>query len=292
MSNRHDLELHRESLADIRNIMNSMKTLAYMENRKLARLLASQQALSRNIEEAAADLLAHFPDLLPADHRAKSVLVVVGTERGFCGNFNQKLARHIDSMMEADAPAPLLVIIGHKLLTPMGDDPGVEVSLAGATVSEDIPELLNRLVEHLTALQAKHGALNLSCLYHTEPDKIDLRQLLPSFRELAPSAPDNTGEPLIHMEPEALLKELSEQYLLSELHEIFSTSLNAENLNRVTHLDGAVRKLDEKASELTRRANALRREEIIEEIEVILLNASAVKGDTGDDHPFAKKAPS
>jgi len=39
-------------------------------------------------------------------------------------------------------------------------------------------------------------------------------------------------------------------------------------------LEGAVKHLDDKSEELSRQCNALRQEEIIEEIEVILLSSS------------------
>ena len=48
----------------------------------------------------------------------------------------------------------------------------------------------------------------------------------------------------------------------------------AENERRVQHLNAAVDHLDEKSLDLQRRANALRQEEIIEEIEVILLSGA------------------
>ncbi|MFO7527473.1 MAG: FoF1 ATP synthase subunit gamma [Marinobacter sp.] len=281
MTNRHELNLHRESLADIRNIMNSMKTLAYMENRKLARFLASQKAVTESMEAAASDLLAHFPDLLPQQRSEQDVLVVVGTERGFCGSFNQKLTRKIEDLEANGQYRPSVVAVGHKLQTALTDHPRVIATLAGAAVSEEIPSLLTQLVDRLTQLQVGDGAISLSCLYHTDPDTIVLRTLIPPFRDIQPRKPDNTGPPLIHQAPDLLLGELSENYLLAELHEIFYTSLGAENLNRVTHLDAAVKKLDEKAEELARKSNALRQEEIIEEIEVILLNASSLPNDAG-----------
>jgi F-type H+-transporting ATPase subunit gamma len=46
----------------------------------------------------------------------------------------------------------------------------------------------------------------------------------------------------------------------------------AENRRRVSHLEGAVRHLDNETTKLTHLYNVLRQEEIIEEIEVILLN--------------------
>ena len=45
MTRRHDLEHHRNSLAEIRDIMNSMNTLAYLETRKLSRFLDAQHAV-------------------------------------------------------------------------------------------------------------------------------------------------------------------------------------------------------------------------------------------------------
>ena len=70
--------------------------------------------------------------------------------------------------------------------------------------------------------------------------------------------------------------ELTEQYLFAALHEIVYTSLMQENNHRVAHLERAVRRLDEEAEDLTRKCNALRQEEIVEEIEVILLSATSL----------------
>ena len=76
------------------------------------------------------------------------------------------------------------------------------------------------------------------------------------------------------MAPQDCLTDLSEQYLFAVLHEILYTSLMSENYKRVTHLEGAVRHMDDESEKLARQCNALRQEEIIEEIEVILLSAS------------------
>jgi F-type H+-transporting ATPase subunit gamma len=54
------------------------------------------------------------------------------------------------------------------------------------------------------------------------------------------------------------------------------TSLMIENRFRVTHLEGAVKHLDDESAQLERRCNALRQEEIIEEIEEIMLSAASL----------------
>ncbi len=72
-----------------------------------------------------------------------------------------------------------------------------------------------------------------------------------------------------------------DHYLFAALHEILYASLNAENHQRVAHLEGAVKHLDDESAELARQCNALRQEEIIEEIEVILLSAASLGERTG-----------
>ena len=85
--------------------------------------------------------------------------------------------------------------------------------------------------------------------------------------------------PVLNMAPPRFLIELSDQYLFAALHSLLYTSLMAENHDRVRHLDGAVRHVDEQSEELAQKCNALRQEEIIEEIEVILLSAASVRED-------------
>jgi F-type H+-transporting ATPase subunit gamma len=66
---------------------------------------------------------------------------------------------------------------------------------------------------------------------------------------------------------------LAEEYLYAALSAILCESLAAENDRRLRHMDDALRRLDEHIDALALKGSALRREEITEEIEVILLSA-------------------
>ena len=100
MKSRRQLELHRHGLGEIRDIMNAMKNLAYMETRKLARFLDAQQAVVASIEEAAGDFLEFYPETLPASVGATPVYLLIGAERGFCGDFVHPL---VDQLEQAEA---------------------------------------------------------------------------------------------------------------------------------------------------------------------------------------------
>jgi F-type H+-transporting ATPase subunit gamma len=277
MTRRRDLEHHRKSLAEIRDIMNSMKTLAYMETRKLGRFLDAQQTVVEDIEQVASDLLSFHPDTLPVVQEATPVYVLIGTERGFCGDFNHALLTHLESSLEAyPTGSPMLIAIGRKLATLLEKDERVTALIDGASVVEEVTALLLDVVGELNTLQDKHGVLAVYCLYHTGDNGVVIQKLLPPFQGL-PHKPSRLAyPPILNQSPREFLVELTDHYLFAALHQMLYTSLMAENRHRVAHLQGAVKHLDDDSAELARQCNTLRQEEIIEEIEVILLSAASL----------------
>ncbi len=277
MSRRHNVQSHRRSLDEIRNIMNSMKTLAYMETRKLSRFLDAQHAVVQNIETVAADLLGFHPGILPETNQATPVYILIGSERGFCGDFNRSLLKTMDSVLPAHSPhQSMLIAVGRKLYTLIENDARLVASIDGASVVEEVTGLINELVNELTSLQRKHGALSVYCLYQDGEDGGLIHELLPPFKSLLHNQQRFSLPPLLNLTPQEFFVELTDHYLFAALHEMLYKSLMMENQFRVTHLEGAVRHLDDESAELERQCNALRQEEIIEEIEEIMLSATSL----------------
>ncbi len=275
MTRRRVLQRHQQSLSEIRDIMNSMKTLAYLETRKLTRFLGAQHTVVNNIEDVAADLLSFYPETLPTVNDTTSVYLLIGTERGFCGDFNHALLQHLESELQTRKQNnPILIAIGRKLFPLLERDERVTAMFDNASVVEEVTSLLNQVVNELTALQDKLGMLTVYCLYHGSEDGVIMQKLLPPFQELLHKPSRFAHPPLLSLSPREFLLELTEHYLFAALHEMLYTSLMMENHYRVAHLEGAVKNLDEKSAELTRQYNALRQEDIIEEIEVLLLNSA------------------
>ena len=278
MTRRRELEQHRHTLGEIRGIMNSMKTLAYIESRKLGRFLDAQRAVVAHIETMAADFLGFNPRALPQSEEATPVCLLLGSERGFCGDFNEMLLRQLEShVREYSIDTPRLIVTGTKLGNQLQGDPRVVVCIDGANVVEESETILALIIKALTELQAKAGAVSLTVLYH-DPDReqIVTAEVLPPFKQYQNTAPDFPYPPVLNLPPAAFLAELIDHYLFAALHEMMYVSLMAENIQRVRHLEGAVQHLDDKSANLLHKSNALRQEEIIEEIEVILLSAASL----------------
>lgn len=283
MSGLAELSQRHARLQEISGIMTAMKSLALVETRKLARFIDHQQRMRANIESAAADFVQFHPGLHDADADnvlVPRVLIVIGAERGFCGNFNERIVQALARFEHPQATATL-VVIGHRLGTRLAGHPQVRARLDGATVSEDVPAVLDRLVDALQALRRPGDARAtlLQCLGHNAAGEPALVQLLPLPQSVVTHASTaglaRPEPPLLQLPPATFYRELLDQFLLAALSGQLYTSLAAESRQRLAHMAHALDRLDETLGRLALKRNALRQERIIEEIEVMLSSAMA-----------------
>ncbi|MDD4906681.1 MAG: F0F1 ATP synthase subunit gamma [Methylobacter tundripaludum] len=281
MSQSRELQLHIAQMEEIRSILNSMKNLALMEVHKLARFQHMQGQVVTNIENAALDFLDFYP-LPDAADNAVPICIVVGAERGFCGDFNESLINAIVAETYSG-----IIAIGSRLCNKLADNPlEVIASIEGANSAEEAPVILNRLIDTLNSLavegsdisrQKSNGfapTLQLTVVYHDHlTGQITRRHILPPFPRRQKQAPRYGNPPVLNLEPDGFFSDLVDHYLFAVLNEIFYISLMAENQLRLQHLEGAVKHLDDETVKLRRKSHIYRQEEITEEIEVILLNA-------------------
>jgi F-type H+-transporting ATPase subunit gamma len=271
MSKRRDLERHLRTLGEIKDIMNAMKNLALMETRKLTRVLATQHRVVNDITAAAADFLSFHRHLIPANDDTDEIRVLVGSERGFCGDFNESILR-VAATRPRNAPC---IVVGSRLADRLSDDVRVIARLAGPSVLEEVEPVLLKLMEALDAWGSQRSPsrpLTLQVLHHRAADDAVRVAALQPFAEAEARPPVSGYPPLLNVEPRALLAQLTDQYLFAALHGIFYDSLMAENQRRMQHMDYAVRRIEQDSERLLLQRNSLRQEEITEEIEIIMLS--------------------
>ena len=115
MSSLSELSQHFARLKEISEIMTAMKSLSQVEVSKLSRFIGHQRRMLANIEAAAADFLSTFPFQAASDAQPKIVLLI-GSERGFCGNFNDRVHAALEALPTTE-PAPVLLVVGSRLAT-------------------------------------------------------------------------------------------------------------------------------------------------------------------------------
>jgi len=277
MTRRHQLAGRLAGLREVRAILSAMKNIALMELRALAGLLEHQRRAMATIERAAADFLCfHAPPGEAAP--AATVRIVVGSERGFCGEFNEALEAEARA---ARARGDRLIAVGARLADRLEEADGGG-SIAGANVAEELSAVLQRIAAELERVQraAPPGPLHVKVVYQNPDGSGPLtRTIAPLPLPERPPRP-RAYPPRLTLAPPEFFAGLLEQALLMSLQEAFSVSLIAENRRRLEQMEGALRRLDEIAARLARRLNASRQEEITQEIEVILLSAEALAAQT------------
>ncbi|MGZ8190138.1 MAG: F0F1 ATP synthase subunit gamma [Methylococcaceae bacterium] len=281
MSQSRELQLHINQLEEIRSILNAMKNQALVEIHKLAPLQIMQGQVVANIENAALDFLDFYPGLTTLDNNTRHICVLVGAERGFCGDFNKSLINAIATTAYSG-----IIAIGNRLCNKLVDNTlDVIAEINGANSVEEIPTVLNRLIETISRLEDFRGnfshsvnnktteSIQLTVVYHDNTvNQINQRQLFPPFAQKNQRSSHYHYPPILNLETSDFFADLIDHYLFAVLHEIFYFSLMAENLRRLQHLEGAVKHLDDETVNLRRKSQIYRQEEITEEIEVILLN--------------------
>lgn len=279
MSQSHNLQVHIGQLEEIRAILNAMKNLAFMEIHKLSRYQTHQGKAVANIEEAALDFLSFYPEFTVEKNYAQHLCIVVGSERGFCGDFNESLIEAAN-----DGYYTGIIAIGNRLINRLLEiNRPIAAEITGASIAEEAPSVINQLIETINNLSETNSAtgsnqpdMQLTVLYHAyETGRICQRLLFPPFLRQGQASVPFRHPPELNLDPGDFYTDLIHHYLFAVLHEVIYNSLIAENHNRLQHLDGAVNHLDDETVSLRRKLQNFRQEEITEEIEVILLNSGS-----------------
>jgi len=273
MSRSRKIEYHLRQLKELQSILTSMRTLSQLELRKLGSREEQYRETARILQEMVDEYLHYFPYTPPVD--GHELVLVIGSERGFCGPFNELLVEHLLARQPQVLDEPWRVIgVGRKLSSHLDERLPGSTSLAGVGTSEEIAKVLPLVVSEVQRMLVERKGNGIRLLHHgDEQGQIETRRILP---------PERVGEevqagfpPHLYLDPSRFFRDFLDHYLYLSLVRLLSVSLLAENRYRVQHLGGAVHRLDERLLTLRTRARSLRQEEITEEIEMILLGSGA-----------------
>lgn len=274
MSRRRELEAGIHSIREIRDILNAMENMARMQVHRLGRFLVAQQRVVAGIEAAGSDFLAFHADLFPRDEHSRQVNLLLGSERGFCGDFNEALLHAFDRQRAHEQVE--VVVLGSKLKAKLPGDFRAAAFLESAGVVEEVEGVLVRLMNTVSGLKdsgSDAGPLRVTVFHHHAQGEDVRISVLDPFKYSPCANTRFACPPHLYLAPAAFADGLIRQYLLARLQELLYCSLMVENQIRIQHMDSAVRRLDKRSAELLRRRNILRQEEITEEIENIMLSA-------------------
>ncbi len=282
MSSRHDCRQQLELYRELDEIISAMRNLAQVELHRVERVLITEQQAFDTVCEAwrlTQGLVRNQPrHKVSAKGGDTKLLIAIGSERGFCGGFNEQVLRAIQQPTLA---YDQLLLVGSRLkdkyATSRDSDtlPAFTEFTAAPTNADEVLMVAQSIYGKINALQPQslvllhHGSLQLS---QTQL----LPATLPAERSIEQTA-DHSSD--IGLQPStcvsylplpALLENLQQQYLLRALIHYSLISLAQENRQRLSQMQASRDHLEDLLQQLQLRMNHLRQQEIVDEIEVIL----------------------
>lgn len=273
MTQRHELQRLHASLTDIGGLMDAMKNIARVECRSIGAFIEAQTSSAAIIEAAFADFAQDHPAEWPVTVPERDVWVVIGSERGLCGDLNRRLAETVASLRQSKNAT--LVLVGSQLGQRCTASDGVHVT--GAQFAEEGQGVLLKLLSVLPPLlRPVHGeSVGLKVLYVGDAG-VHQRDLLPVPRVTGRGSA-RSHPVLLYLRPRDYLAALLQQWLAAALGCALYDALLHENLMRLEHMDQVRNRIDDRLASLKNQVNVARQEEITEEIELLQLSVAMDK---------------
>lgn len=270
MSKRSELKTRIHTLGEIKSILNAMKNLSVIEMNKVSRYLGAQNELAQAIQAALGDYEWFYDGQGRATELGSEMhYVLLGSERGFCGGFNEAVINlFVQEVGDNPKQQPKVIVVGRKLASKIeARSKSLELLtvIEGPSAAEEIGASITELVRQLTLTPRIPWTL----IYRDNGQPAVVRPFAP---KPWPHEGNKRFPPLLNFPPAELYPQLFEQYLFSVLYRAFYLSFLSENRERLRHMDSALSTLDRSWNEMHRQSNILRQEEITEELEIIMLS--------------------
>lgn len=257
-------------LEELRQIVQSMKNLAFAELQRVSRMRQAH-ALAHEALSDALGVIAEGESQAGEPAGGRQTWLVLGAERGFCGAFNAQLAASA-SALRADDPQASLLIASRRLLMQLEGQCDELQALPGCATSQEADMVLDAWLDQVNlALQAGD---RIGLLYAGD-DGLVRQQLWPPASPLARTA---RHAPQTYLPVSTLREALNRQALRLAIQGALYASLEQENHWRLAQMQRAQDHLDELGRALRQRHAALRQANITNELETLASSAMVSGG--------------
>ena len=264
------LARQKESTTSLLSLVKTMKALAGVSVRSYQSAAASLDAYEATLESGLQVLFRGGQLQMTGPSSRSRGAVVIGTDQGMCGPFNEAVLNQLSSAEERPA---VCLVVGSRLLAgvePLGWKVGRTASLPSSVTG--IAALVLELLEEIDSWRRQGVSIVdvFSNVFNGSHYRSECQRLWPLDAQLladlmarpwpSRSLPTWVGE------KDDCLHRLSRQWLFVRLYRCVASSLAAEQTARLTSMQAAQKNIGERLEELERRFNSKRQENITSEL--------------------------
>lgn len=267
-----------ETATDLQSIVTTMKTLAAVSIRQYERAADALRDYDRTVELGFQILLRDSDRGLIQDVSCGPVgLIVLGSDQGMCGRFNEQIAEYTLTHTQADSISPpgSVLVVGSR----------VAASLAGASwnidhtfhVPKSVSAITDLVEDMLPMIERQQSERDLRAIRLYGNRRSSIGTFKPHVRDLLPidrrrvqhwrkSKWESNSLPRFAGDARQLTSSLIRQHLFATLYRSLAESLASENASRLAAMHAAEKSIDERLDHLHHGLNHQRQTAITEEL--------------------------
>ncbi len=275
---------------DLLSVVKTMKGLAAVNIRQFELAAKSMDAYSAVIETGWQALFRNHVDIESRQRTSVAVCLVIGSDQGMCGQFNDAVVQFAAKKIEALEKAKKTIhywTAGERVRATLEQGNDIEHHFALPSSTDAIGDLMFAVVQRFAAL---HEAQNIEMLllYFNrlgregayEPVAL---QVLPfdaqwSRRHREAIWPSRCL-PVIGMELQVFFKHIFQQHIFASIYRAFAQSLACENAARLSAMQAAEKNILELEEKLQGEFRESRQSAITAELLDIISGFEALKTD-------------
>lgn len=270
-----------KSTEDLRSVVKTMKSLAAVSIRQYERAVESLAHYRRATEMGLQVVLRDRPALTIANPPASADglgIILLGSEQGMCGQFNEQVAAHMLETVQALAYDPdqvRVVVVGERVLPPL-EEAGQSVQEVFATPGSTagITPLVQELVLQLEQWRSQHQVHRIWLVHNRPLGRSTYRPhrhlLLPLDQNWLQGLQRRPWPshilPTYQMGWQELFSALLRQYFFVSLYQACAESLASENASRLAAMQTAEKNIEEQLTQLQQTFHQQRQSAITAEI--------------------------
>lgn len=277
-----------ETTRDIGAIVRTMKALSAVSIRQYEKSVEALATFQRSVELGLHALLREGPpvaDVFPGTGGGRRALILIGSDRGLCGRFNEALAAHArDTQLTVGERPPLVLATGLRLidrLRAMGHPPDATIPLPASV--HGLVGAAQGMIVTIERWHAQGGLARLDLCHNRRAGAARVEpqtgRVLPEDRaELARLAAmpwPARGLPMHRMERAALHRHLMRQRVFVRLYRGLAESLAGEHAARLAAMQAAAHNIEEREEALNAEYRRIRQENITTELMDIVAGVGA-----------------
>jgi len=269
------LQARIASLRELRDLVRALRALAASHVQEAHAALPGIRKYVEVVEDAIAQGAALLPetDGPPAsrDPPGTGALIVVCSEHGFVGAFNERL---LDRAEKERKDGQELLVIGRRGAM-LAEERGLDVhrSFAMATHVGGVLHVTRQVAERLAAVST--AGIVFGGYQRGGGFEAEVRRIQPLDPALLVGS-ERRSPPLHHLAPDALLQRLAGEYLFGEITRAVMESLASENGARLRVMETADQNIGDKLANFRLKEHTLRQEAITAELLDVVTGSEAI----------------